>query len=217
MTLGEREEIVVYFIGIPALREYIMAFSTFRRKPRLLVIRIGRCHEIFQVATGAIISDPVEHQAGGGAVAFIATDGSVYAIERETIFLVNSSDIIDQPIGIIVATGAIGTCCLLVHIGMAGNTFGFGFRENKRTVAGATVSNGVPPFERKPCFAVVKLECVCLLLRPCGTGENRFVRIEPLPAVGTNFPAIRGMASRTVEFHLSTVRILGQEVNSCQQ
>ena len=57
----------------------------------------------------------------------------VYARQRETALEVQLRDPVHQPVGGSMATRTIGAQRLLVHIGMAGNTFPAGFGKNPTT------------------------------------------------------------------------------------
>ena len=122
VALGEREEIMFHLIRPPAGLLQIVAFLTIRRKAGLFVVWIGSGVVIFQVAAGAIISDPFKCQGRGRLVALRTIKGFVYAGQREPIFLVQVGDIVDDPVVGSMATRAIRAHRLLVHIRVAGNT-----------------------------------------------------------------------------------------------
>lgn len=105
-----------------------------------------RSLEILQVTTGAVVSDPVELKRGCRCVAFFTTHALVYACERESILEMQFGDVVDDPVFGSMAAGAVVAHCLLVHIGMAGNTFGAGTGENQAGMAGAAVGCGMRAF-----------------------------------------------------------------------
>lgn len=185
-----------------------MAFQTIRRKACLFVIRVGGRVEICQVTTCAIIPDPVELKGRSRHVAFLATDRFMYTCQRETIFLVQRCDVVNQPIGRSMAAGAVGSHRLLVHIGMAGNTIRIGFRKDQTRVAGSAVYDGMTPLQFKIGFVVMKTKRVKPIFPARNLGNLRFFRVNFLPKLSFNFPARRGMAGSAVDFHLSAVWVL---------
>ena len=78
-------------------------------------------------------------------MAFLAAHRLVHAGQRKSIFLVQCGDVIDQPVGAAVATGAVRPHRLLVHIGVAGNTIRTGLRKDQAGVAGAAIHYGMLP------------------------------------------------------------------------
>lgn len=91
------------------------------------MVWIGCTAKIIKVATYTVVPQPVETQLRFAHMAFIATDGRMYAGERESILLVECRDVVYQPVIGGMATGAIIPDCLLVNVGMAGDTIGFRF------------------------------------------------------------------------------------------
>lgn len=105
-----------------------------------------RSLEILQVTTGAVISDPVELKGGCRCVAFLTTHALVHARERESILEMQFGDVVNDPVFGSVAAGAVVAHCLLVHIGVAGNTFGTRSRKHQARMAGAAIGCGMRAF-----------------------------------------------------------------------
>lgn len=67
-------------------------------------------------------------------------------------------DIVDQPVLGIMASSAIRSDGLAVHVRMAGNTLGAGFGKYERSMAGPAINGLVPTGQREFCFVMVEME-----------------------------------------------------------
>jgi len=194
-----------------------VTFLTIGRKAGLFVIWIGRSVEIFQVTAGAIISNALKCERRRRLVALCTIQGFVYAGQRETIVLVQVGDIVYDPVVGSMATCAIRTHRLLVHISVAGNTVRIGFRKNKGGVTSPAIHIFMLAFELKICFAVVEANRVKTDYHPGHLGDSGFLRIKVLPEFSLNFPTRRIVAGNATDAQVSAMRILGEKVRGEQQ
>ena len=118
----------------------------------------------------------------------------VYARQRETALEVQLRDPVHQPVGGSMATRTIGAQRLLVHIGMAGNTFPAGFGKNQAFVAGPAVNVCVLTLQGKFRFTMVKTQRIGAPGHARHAGKRGLFRVKILPVLRTDFPARRGMA-----------------------
>ena len=124
VPFGQREKVMADITTAPIGRKHIVALQAVGRITGLLVVGLGSSLIILQMATDAVIADPVELQVLGGSMALLATYWLVDARERKPILDVQFRDIVDQPVGSRVATRTVGPDRLLVYIAVAGIAIG---------------------------------------------------------------------------------------------
>lgn len=107
------------------------------------MIRVGAVVKIIEVASHTIIADAVKTQGGFRLVALIATHHLVRAQQWKSIFLVQLSDVVHQPIVGTVTSGAIIAQCILVNVGVARITVALCFFKNKAGVAITAIQGAV--------------------------------------------------------------------------
>lgn len=140
------EKVVIDLIGMPVRRMQVVAFEAILRKPRLGMVGVGGVFEILEVATTAIIAQTVEAQRGFAGMALVATHGKVYAGERKTIILMQFCHIVNYPVIGRMAAGTVIAHCLLMDVGMAGDTIGAGLLKYQRLVAVFAIDGNVRTF-----------------------------------------------------------------------
>ena len=79
VPLGQRKKIVFHFGRPPAATEQVVAFRAIGGKACKFVVGVGGCIVIIQVATCAIIPDPLKLKIGSGLVTLCTIQRLVYA------------------------------------------------------------------------------------------------------------------------------------------
>lgn len=207
MALGQREKIVIDFIGMPIETRHLMAFDTIGGKTGAFVIGVGAGSVIVAVAIDAIVSDAVESQTGFGFVAVGASGQRMSAHQGKTIVLVQCGNVIDQPVLGGMTTGAVGAGRPVVQIGMTGNTFRARFRKDQRLVANPAIHPGMLTGQGKTSVIVIKAQRI---LPEFPARRSGFCRLSIVfPAFKRYFPAGSRMAGGAIDLEVSAVRRLG--------
>lgn len=208
---SQGKKIMVHVLCAPARREDIVTLQTVGRKTRLLVV--GACCGliILEVATDAFIPDSVELQYGSRCMTMRTVQCLVYSRQRESIFNMYICDLVHQPIGRRMATGTIRPNRLLVYISVTSDTIRRCLRKYQAFVATPAIHRSMPALQCKNCFPMVKTDSIQPPNHACTSGYPGLIRIETLPIVRTDFPAIRGMAGSTIDFKGCAVRALSKQ------
>ena len=99
------------------------------------MIGTGSRHIVLGMAIDTIIPNPVESQCGFGCMAVCAGRVGMRAHQRKAVVVVQFSNVVHQPVFRVMTPGAVGSNGLVVHIGVAGNTFQARIRKNQGLVA----------------------------------------------------------------------------------
>ena len=188
VSLGQGEEAVVEAAGTPSEATGVMAFGAVLRVPRSLVVGVLGGPEILRVAVEAVVAQPVEAQLGFALVAVEAVCRGVGAQQGETVVLVQLGDIVHQPVGGIVAAGAVLPRGLLMHVGVAGYAFRIGLVEHQGLVAGLAVHGFVAPFQTEEGLPMVEDHVLAHALPPVGH--------VAIPAVDLHGGTVRRLSER---------------------
>lgn len=165
------------------------------------------------MAIDTIISNPVKLQFRCRFMAVGTSGVSVGAHQRKTIVLVQLSNIVHQPILRIMASCAVCSDSLIVHIGMAGNTVLARFRKDQGFMARSAVHPGVLTGKGKIGCIVVKFRSIPSDLPTRHLRYFRLRRFVEFPGIKRNFPSVRRMAGSAVDLEISTVRRLGKQID----
>jgi len=124
------------------------------------VVWVGGSIIIFLVAVDAFHAhwSEIEERSGGIEVAVVTVGRDVRSYKREAAPLVDLGDVVHDPGRGGMASAAIGSHSLVMHVGMACNTFVPGFGKLQRLVARPAWHGLMLSCQRKLSCAVVKRE-----------------------------------------------------------
>ena len=128
----------------------------------------------------------------------VAQHMSMLPKQRESVLLVYFGDVVYQPVGRTVATGAINTNRLLVNISMATDAFSICLGENQRFVTGSAIHRSMPVFQREACLIMIKTLCSAFLFFP----------FPVVPVISRYRPSFRRMTGGAIYFQIVTMRVL---------
>ena len=160
MAFFQREKTVVNHLRAPVRVVEAVAIEAVRGKPCLFVVRVRRRPELIEVAARAVVPDAAKLQCRLRTMAVKTACLRMCPDQWETVLVVDFENIVHQPIVGSVAAGTIAPGGHLVHIYMAGNTFGVRFRENQGLVAGPAINGRMLPRQFKTCLVVVEKRSV---------------------------------------------------------
>lgn len=195
----------------------VVAFAAIGGKTGFLVVGIGRSLKVAPVAVEAVVPDPIELKGRGRRMALVTRHRLVRARQREAVLDMKIGHIVHHPIGRGVATGAVGAHGLLVHVQMARKALRLGFRKNQTFVATPAIHSGVPTGQRECGFAVPEKGGVHWDWNARRFGDFWFHKFGLFPKSSIDLPARRGMAGRTVDLQIGTVRVLRAQVDGKNQ
>lgn len=110
------------------------------------------------MAVDTVIAQAVEAKGGFGLMALKTGDGRMGTDKRKAIIKMDLGDIIHQPVVGRMTSRAILTHCLLVDIGMAGNTISGCFRKDHGCVTGPAVDKRMLSVQSKTGGLVIEEE-----------------------------------------------------------
>ena len=212
VSFCQGKEVVFNLICCPVEAGDVVAFCAIGGKTGVFVVGVSGGGKIREVAIDTIISDPLEAQGGFRFMAVGTSGRGMCANERESVILMQLGNIVHQPIFRIVAAGAVISDRSVVHIGVAGNTSGFGVRKNQRFMAGPAIHPNMLPGKGEIGFGVAELGGIPADLPAGGFGKYRTAAV---PLVIGYFPTGRRMAVGAIDLELGAVRRLRYQID-CQ-
>ena len=144
MSHLQREKTMVHYIGIPCIAGKTVAIRAIRAEIIFYVIRISGIFKIIPVAVITGDTDGAETNVGFTHVAGTTINERMYPNQRKSRVFVKFSDVFHDPALRGMASGAIISRGLLMHVFMAGHTGAFSFFKFECLMAGAAIESGMP-------------------------------------------------------------------------
>jgi len=191
-----------------------MAGTAFGIQAELDMIWLSGLLKFLLMTMDAIGVAAVNTQGVVGRVALVACNDTMHPNQWKPDGLVYLGYLIHLPVYGCMATGTVGTDRLLMDVGMAGVTIGFGLCKEQSGVAIAAIYLLVLPFQRK-----LRLTGMVELRQVGGNtvGVGGLVSFLSLPLFRSDSPAFRRVAVGTIQFEGGSVRRLTEQLQSEEQ